>query len=371
MTSRTEERRAASSGPRGTSKGMCLSARVRLARTMRWAMVGSGVRKARAISSVVRPPRRRRVRAARDSVGRMGWQAMKTRRRRSSPMVLSRAESTAGEVCSRTSSSRASSSCLRVATALRRKRSMARRLAVAVSHAAGLSGTPDCGHSSSAATSASCARSSARPTSRVRRVSPAMTRADSMRQTASMVRCRVVAWCGSVADTAATDHTSFRSMDATAVRLFVCGLIWQTGPGLYFALDLFFGQDGCEVFHLEDLADFDFVVAPGVAVGATLDPLDGLFEGLDLQDREAGDELLGLGEGAVDDGTGLAGESDACAFGAGMEAIEGEQDASLHELFVVLAHLDQELWIGEGAFFFRLWGCFDDDHESHCEISFG
>jgi hypothetical protein len=42
-------RRAASSGPRGTSKGMCLSARVRLARTMRWAMVGSGVRKARAI----------------------------------------------------------------------------------------------------------------------------------------------------------------------------------------------------------------------------------------------------------------------------------------------------------------------------------
>jgi hypothetical protein len=35
-----------------------------------------------------------------------------------------------------------------------------------------------------------------------------------------------------------------------------------------------------------------------------------------------------------------------------MEAIEGEQDASLDELFVVLAHLDQELWIGEGAFFF-------------------
>jgi hypothetical protein len=54
-----------------------------------------------------------------------------------------------------------------------------------------------------------------------------------------------------------------------------------------------------------------------------------------------------------------------------MEAIEGEQDASLAELFVVLAHLEQELWIGEGAFFFCLWGCFDNDHESHCEISFG
>jgi hypothetical protein len=35
-----------------------------------------------------------------------------------------------------------------------------------------------------------------------------------------------------------------------------------------------------------------------------------------------------------------------------MEAIEGEQDASLDELFVVLAHLEQELGIGEGAFFF-------------------
>ena len=54
-----------------------------------------------------------------------------------------------------------------------------------------------------------------------------------------------------------------------------------------------------------------------------------------------------------------------------MEAIEGEQDASLHEFFVVLAHLEHELWIGEGAFFFCLRGCFADDHESHCEISFG
>ena len=47
--------------------------------------------------------------------------------------------------------------------ALRRTRSMARRLAVAMSQAPGLSGTPDCGHCSSAATSASCASSSAMP----------------------------------------------------------------------------------------------------------------------------------------------------------------------------------------------------------------
>ena len=115
-------------------------------------------------------------------------------------------------------------------------------------------------------------------------------------------------------------------------RLFVGGLIWQPSSERHLVLDLPFGQDGCEVFHLKDLADFDFVVA-GAAVGGTLDPLDGLFEGLDLQDRETGDELLGLGEGAVDYGTRLAGEFDACAFGAGMETIEGEQDASLDELF--------------------------------------
>ena len=63
---------------------------------------------------------------------------------------------------------------------------MARCLAVAMSQAPGLSGMPDSGHCSSAATRASWARSSARPTSRTMRVRPAMSRADSIRQTASM-----------------------------------------------------------------------------------------------------------------------------------------------------------------------------------------
>ena len=44
------------------------------------------------------------------------------------------------------------------------------------------------------------------------------------------------------------------------VRLFVGGLIWQLSPFRYFVLDLIFGQDGCEVFHLTDLADFDFAM---------------------------------------------------------------------------------------------------------------
>ncbi len=71
-------------------------------------------------------------------------------------------------------------------------------------------------------------------------------------------------------------------------RLFVGGLIWQFSPLRYFVLDLLFGEHGCEVFHLKNLADFDFGVAVRIAVGGTLDPLDGLFMGLDLQDRSVG-----------------------------------------------------------------------------------
>src|SRR5258706_2394654 len=57
-----------------------------------------------------------------------------------------------------------------------------------MSHAPGLSGMPDWGHCSRAATRVPCARSSARPTSRTRRVRDAISLADSIRQTASIVR---------------------------------------------------------------------------------------------------------------------------------------------------------------------------------------
>src|SRR6058998_1596372 len=62
-----------------------------------------------------------------------------------------------------------------------------------MSQAPGLSGAPDSGHCSSAATSASWARSSAMPTSPTMRARPAMSLADSIRQTASMVSATV---CG-------------------------------------------------------------------------------------------------------------------------------------------------------------------------------
>src|SRR3954452_23408633 len=57
--------RAVNSGPAGTSNGTRAAVSVRLDRTMRWATVDSATRKARAISSVVRPPSSRRVSATR------------------------------------------------------------------------------------------------------------------------------------------------------------------------------------------------------------------------------------------------------------------------------------------------------------------
>src|SRR6202034_1113034 len=113
-------------------------------------------------------------------------------------------------------------------------------------------------------------------------------------------------------------------------QLFVDGLVRQLSSFRYFVLNLLFGQDGCEVFHLKDLADFDFGAG---FEGAALEPFNGLFDIADLPDPETGDELLGLGEGAVDNGMRPAGEFDAYAFGTGMETIHGEHDASLYELF--------------------------------------
>ncbi len=85
---------------------------------------------------------------------------------------------------------------------------MARCFAVAMSQAPGLSGTPDSGQRSSAATSASCANSSASPTSRTTRARPAMSLADSMRQTASTARC--------VSLIAATNVLSIKHRDTEA-----------------------------------------------------------------------------------------------------------------------------------------------------------
>jgi hypothetical protein len=102
------------------------------------------------------------------------------------------------------------------------------------------------------------------------------------------------------------------------VGLFLGYLICHLSAEVFFLLNIFFGEGGCEVFGLEDLADLYVAVACGVGVGTALDPLDGLFERLDLPEPEAGDEFLRFGEGAVGDGAVLIGEVDAGAFGGGV-----------------------------------------------------
>src|ERR1700704_4923100 len=127
---------------------------------------------------------------------------------------------------------------------------MARCLAVAMSQAPGLSGTPDSGHCSSAATSASCARSSARPTSPTIRARPAMSLADSIRQTASM---------------------------ASAA-------FWWA------------------IHHLPDF-DFQLLVPESdVCLQESPSPLDRFLLRGNIVDREAADHLFRLGEGTIRDG---------------------------------------------------------------------
>src|ERR1044071_9212693 len=412
-TSSMEERRASSAAPRGTSKGTRASESVRLARTMRWAMVGSGRRKARAISAVVKPPSRRSVSATRASVERTGWQAVKMRRSRSSPMSSSRVSSKSGAARSKASSSRPSSSCLRSSIFLLRNTSRARCLAAAISHAPGFSGTPDSGQRSSAVTSASCANSSASPTSRTSRARPAMSLADSILQTVSMARCVSV-------DVTDTHHTikkgpaqagrdlcrerghpcpPKRARARLAVKPYSSTLRLKaprhsrsrahSGQGcprsrralrlLLLLLDLRaeallllaeFGRDRrAEVRSLEDRANLylrDFAVA-GVALvggGDALDPLDGLLQRAHLPEPEARDHLLRLGEGAVDDGLTTALEPDPLAFGAGAQPLAREHHAGLDQLLVELAHIRQHLPAGHDARL-RSRVRLDNHHHSH------
>src|SRR5438045_1735249 len=140
---------------------------------------------------------------------------------------------------------------------------MARCLAAAISQAPGLVGIADAGHCSRAASSASWERSSARPTSRTMRVSPAMTLAASILQTASMAR-----WL-SVADT--LPITSCRAQLPQSPLPF-----GQLRAQALFSLAHFVGHDLAEVLGLEHLPDLDLRFAMH-RIGAPLHPFDRLF----------------------------------------------------------------------------------------------
>src|SRR5215216_2465522 len=111
-----------------------------------------------------------------------------------------------------------------------------------MSQAPGLFGIPDSGHRSSAATSASCASSSARPTSRTIRARPAMSLADSIRQTASIARWVSVAITGDQSD---HPRPAGASRDAPRLRL-----LGDLGAQALLLRPELGGELGAEVFGL-------------------------------------------------------------------------------------------------------------------------
>src|SRR6266852_8987947 len=285
---------------------------------------------------------------------------MNTRRRRSSPTVSSIAASrsgTANSCCA--SSSRPNSWCLRSRSLLRRQRSIARCLAVAMSQAPGLSGIPEAGHCSSAATRASCASSSARPTSRTMRVRPAMMRADSMRQTASMAR-----WVS--VDVMATHHTIFKSFAqadrarAANARLRLRSLCEEVV--LWFASG--------EVFGSEHLANLGFAFPAGPVFFVKFHELhrafDGFLFGFQLELCVAADNLFGLGERPVNHRDFSIGKTDAGPQRRGAESTAADHAADFVGLFAELVNGFHQV-LGRMA---EALGGFNNHHEFHGHISF-
>src|SRR5580704_10762235 len=82
----------------------------------------------------------------------------------------------------------------------------------------------------------------------------------------------------------ATDGT--RLDTSVRVGLFLGCSSCHLSAKVFFLLNFFVVEGRCEVFGLEDLANL-YVGFAFVAVGASLDPLDGLFERLDLPEPEA------------------------------------------------------------------------------------
>src|SRR4030095_16293871 len=88
------------------------------------------------------------------------------------------------------------------------------------------------------------------------------------------------------------------------------GCLWNAGPRLLsgfhgsahalLGFSQFRGELGAEILRLEDLANLDVGFDARERVGCTLDPVDRLLPGLHLENPEAGNELIGLGEGTVD-----------------------------------------------------------------------
>src|SRR5260370_30320515 len=133
------------------------------------------------------------------------------------------------------------------------------------------------------------------------RASPAMSRADSIRQMASIARCASVA------------AKSRRSGPAGASSF--------RGP---------MARAPSHALELDDLTDLE---GPAL-VGCPLEPLEGLVDRAHLPEPVPGDQLLGLSERSIDDGALLAVEPNALALRARVQASSFEYHPRLDKLFI-------------------------------------
>src|SRR5262249_55144950 len=229
--------------------------------------------------------------------------------------------------------------------------------------------TPVSGHRSSATTSASWASSSATPTSRTMRQSPAMSRADSILQTASIARC------ASVADIT-TDHNIFTSgaqddPPPGAPLVQAADLSAALRPGLprdplETLAQLGRHDVGGKVRELVDLPDLDYIAVLGRAAAR---PLDGLRFRLRLDQPVPPDGFLGLGERAVHDRGLAAGEADARGLGGRGEGRPGQPRAPPPPRHRVAGDLPRPLRGGERAGIGLFVGLRDHQHhEAHRSV---
>src|SRR5436190_7363425 len=137
----------------------------------------------------------------------------------------------------------------------------------------------------------------------------------------------------------------------------------KAGAQALFLGSHFGGELGAEVLGLEHLADLDGGLRARDGRHA-LDPRDRLVLRLALPHPEAGDELLGFRERAVDDGGLAAGKDDPRPLRARVQPFAGQHDAGIDELFVEIAHPGEDVVVGHDARFAVLVGV-HQNHEPH------
>ena len=125
-----------------------------------------------------------------------------------------------------------------------------------------------------------------------------------------------------------------------------------------------------EVVVLADPPDLELESARRAAERSLLDPLDRLLARVDLEQPPPGDQLLALGERAVDHARPVAVEADLEALRARRQALAADHHAGLGQLLVVATHRREHLRhrLGGHVHLLALRVVLDDHHVAHLKL---